>query len=417
MFQAFDNILSALELLPNEVFEMILKNLDGHDLKNLRMTSSNLCEKTTSMAAIFKDWCFQASRTIPFDLMADTSKKFRVKAIKDEDNTSDLIKRFVSRFSGLRINFRGVLLNNLERKPAAFLNVTSLDLENVTFSVEALLVLAPQLENLRLVNIKKELDISSVDKDSKAFSKLKNLKLENIQIDLTKILTNCCKTLESFELNDVNLSDDLEEELSSLTYLSLTHYIEYDGSELCLGNLLSKCSRSLRTLRLEIIGKVDFSKLLKQPMNITTLKIRNVNGGQNFEKFLNKCPLIQNLFLGDYRAKEELNKVVLKDLTNLDFTSCNAKCINGFLKYASSSLKTLHFNSYYALELQDLEIPVIPKLDTFSHLLGNKDQDLVSKLFPTNVQVIFYSLKLRLICFHTQNFRMHLSCSIKSHNF
>ena len=377
----------------------------------MRVATLNLCEKTTSMAAIFKDWCFQASRTIPFDLMADTSKKFRVKAIKDEDNTSDLIKRFVSRFSGLRINFRGVLLNNLERKPAAFLNVTSLDLENVTFSVEALLVLAPQLENLRMVNTynyKQSFDISSVDKDSKAFSKLKNLNLENIQIDLTKILTNCCNTLESLDLEDLGgiiLSDDLEEELSSLTYLSLNiDFNDYVG----LSKLLSKCSGSLRTLKLKINNSgsfaMDFSKLLKQTLNITTLEIESFADGENIEKFVNECPLVQNLFLSYYRAKEELNKVFLKDLINLEFYDCNDKCMNGFLKYASTSLKTLHFKYCSTRELQDLDIPVIPKLDTVSHSPGNIVQGLLSKLFPTNVQVIFYSVKLRLICVHSQMF-------------
>ena len=38
IFQLSD-IVSALELLPNEVYEMILKELGGGDHKNLRITS------------------------------------------------------------------------------------------------------------------------------------------------------------------------------------------------------------------------------------------------------------------------------------------------------------------------------------------------------------------------------------------
>ena len=38
IFQLSD-IVSALELLPNEVYEMILKGLGGGDHKNLRITS------------------------------------------------------------------------------------------------------------------------------------------------------------------------------------------------------------------------------------------------------------------------------------------------------------------------------------------------------------------------------------------
>jgi hypothetical protein len=268
-------------------------------------------------------------------------------------------------------------------------------------------VLAPQLENLRLVNMKKELDISSVDKDSKAFSKLKNLKLENIQIDLTKILTNSCNTLESLELYDVEFSDNLEEELSCLTYISITYEFgdfEYNGVELSLSKLLSNCSQSLRTLKLVIDNNgfpIDFSKLLKQPMNITTLKIEIIDEGQNFEKFLNKCPLIQNLFLGDYSAKEELNKIVLKDLINLKFHLCNAKCMNGFLKYASTSLKTLQF-SCFTHQFQELEIPLIPKLDTVLDTLGIIEIEEITKLFPTNVQVMLHSIRLRLIFIFTK---------------
>ena len=38
LFQLSDFV-SDLELLPNEVYEMILKDLAGQDKKNLRMTS------------------------------------------------------------------------------------------------------------------------------------------------------------------------------------------------------------------------------------------------------------------------------------------------------------------------------------------------------------------------------------------
>ena len=337
---------------------------------------------------MFKAWYFQASRSISSEITSDTTKNFRVHAIKTKppiDHTSQLIKASAHRISSMTINFKGVLLNNLERKPAQFSILTSLDLDSVTFSTETLLLLAPQLLNLRLAHMKNHFDISSVDNESKAFSKLKNIKFNNVVIDMKTILTKCCHTLESLDLHPLTLSDALDEELTSLKCLSI--YPEPEDSHHFMSNLLSKCSGSLRTMRLEIpyVKGIDFSTLLKENMKITTLEI--VYQRCNIEKFLNKCPLIQHLYLKYFWS--ELPGVVLNDLLKLVLVECESSFMYSFLKNVPS-LKTLHLSNSntYLYTLGEIDISVIPKLDTV-WISNRAEIGHVLKLFPRNVKVMF----------------------------
>ena len=336
------------------------------------------------MAPIFKDWCFEASRRISQDFIWDTNKKIRIHALKTKrpiDFTKPLLNGFSNRISSMRIDFKGVLLNNLERKPAGFSNLTSLDLESVKFSNDSLLMLAPQLEKLRLAYMKKqEFDLSSINSESMAFSKLRNLILIDIHIDLKKILTKCCHTLKSMELIGFHLNT-LEQELTCLNYLSIS---PGRGVSDQMSNLLTKCSGSLRTLKLDFFETelINLSSLLKQTMKITTLVMEYE--GDNLDQFLSKCPQVQNLTLRSYR--KAIDDVVLKDLRKLNFDYCQFEFVISFLKNASS-LKTLYLANLHSV--QDLEFPVIPELDTVWIYYGSRtEMEQVSKLFPNNVQVM-----------------------------
>ena len=243
----------------------------------------------------------------------------------------------------------------------------------------------------------------SVDKDSDCFIELKTLKIEgNIEIDLTKVLTKCCKTLVHLELNP-NVDDcyrlELQHQLQSLNYLSISFSCRFDETN--VKNLLSKCSGSLRTLKLVLYyktDKTDYSVLLEQTLKITTLEIESDEG--DIEKFLNKCPLIQNLTLNGH--KKEVGRIILKDLRKLEFVDCSAGCVTSLLKTVSNSpLKSLHF-SYSGLSG---DMPVIPELDSvwLNHAFSYRRNDIetavdqLAKLFPKNVQV---NLIMR-VCFIT----------------
>ena len=61
--------------------------------------------------------------------------------------------------------------------------------------------------------------------------------------------------------------------------------------------------------------QTDYSVLLEQTLKITTLEMESDEG--DIEKFLNKCPLIQNLTLNGH--KKEVGRIILKDLRKLEF--------------------------------------------------------------------------------------------------
>jgi hypothetical protein len=277
------------------------------------------------MAPMFKNWCFEADKGTQPDFVLKADKNLCVSVLEDRsavDPVTNLMNGYSHRITSIKMDVeRGNLLKYLDKEPSKFSNLTSLDLESVFIEDDALLVLAPNLENLRLADNSMgdiEYDISSVDEDSKCFTKLKTLSLRNIKIDLDKILSKCCNTLES-----LNLSYDmvylplvnLDKELSTLNNLSIT--VRYNDSANPVRNLLSKCSKGLKNLKFFDFGKCfDLSSLLEETLKITTLELKS-NSVDGLTLFLNKCPFIQNLTLLGFR--EEGNILVLKDLRKLKY--------------------------------------------------------------------------------------------------
>ena len=353
------------------------------------------------MAPIYKDWCFEAIKGTQPNFILKSDKKFVVSVLSDSsvvDPTTNLVDSYLDRILSIRIDLDGILMNSLNRKPSRFKHLTSLDLESVEFWNESLLMLAPQIENLRLAYIQSkepfidfeeysEFDISSVDENSMCFTKLKTLTLWNIQIDVKKILTKCCNILVYLELDPLNVLDNLEQDLTSLKHLSIDLVSPISGE--AASNLLTKCSSSLRTLKLTGFCNVqnEFLALLAQNMKITNLEIESQYG--NFEKFFKKCPLIQKLKIMGH--EEKIKHIVLKDLINLELHGCKKKCITSLLKQTSKSLKTLHLTDSLD-EIMKCKLHEIPKLDTVwinydIEELGSDELDKVRKLFPTNAKV------------------------------
>ena len=351
------------------------------------------------MTPMFQVWCFDSNLGYQPDFVLQTNKNFHIcEMSKNEgkDPLSILINKSAKRITSVKAQCNTLFMFSLNRNPAKFPNVTSLDLQGVYFDNSSLLVLAPQLVNLRLSEIKalEKFDISSVDEDSACFTKLRTLSLDNVEIDVEKILSKSCKTLKCFEYSSFNEPDvvyaglvHLDEKLS-LSNLSITLYEIHDGEP--LRNLLSKCSESLKTLTLILCEcKVDFSSLLTQPMKITELKISEDGvDEEGIEIFLNKCSLVHDLTLDEFVKK--FNVFVTKNLRKLRLDNCSSKCITSVLKQASkSSLQTLHLWHH---DTDDYEFHVIPELDTVWLEDGEIKIEEVSKLFPQNTKVyIIYS--------------------------
>ena len=268
------------------------------------------------MAPMFNGWCLDVNWGTPPEFVNNNKKKCHVKELKygSEAGRTSYLDRFAHIISGIKINKNGKLKHNLELVPSMFSHLTSIDLENISFKNEVLLVLAPQLENLRLSKMLNSVfDISHATHDS--FTKLKTLKLVDINIDLAKLLSKCFKTLEYLELSPLRSNlKNLEEELSSLGYLSVI--IDSYSPKKPVINLLSKCSESLRTLKMDFNSDImiDFSTLLEQLMKITTFEmVTHLTSLQiDIEGFLNKCPLIQKLTL--HRYQMEVNDQHLKTI-------------------------------------------------------------------------------------------------------
>jgi hypothetical protein len=346
------------------------------------------------MAPMFKDWCFEANKGTQTDFILNREKNFHVSDLRNSsnvDSTSNLMSRYTHRISGIKIDLKGELLRYLKKYPSDFKQLTSLDLHNVDFKNNSLLILAPQLEYLRLSNMKNpEFDISSVDENSKCFTKLKTLKLLDGKINVIKILTQCSKTLEYLEFRNYGdriLDTYLEEirnDFPSLKYLYIT--LTYFECVNLARVLLSKCHKNLRTLNLNArFTEIDLSNLFEQPMNITTLEVDMDRG--NFGNLLNKCPKVQNLVINGY--DKEIKEFVLKDLNNLGLVRCRPQCTASVLKQASkSSLKTLYF--FY--QNSGCEFPVIPELEVVRIGVGldSLEYNEVFKLFPQEAKVIFH---------------------------
>ena len=329
---------------------------------------------------MFNTWCFDPHLGDDPDLHLHTDKKLCVKELRKRSNgalISTLTNKYAHRISSIRIDFEGAFFNSfirtLQYDPLRdFEHVTSLDLEAVPFHNDFLLMLAPNLEYLRLLNIKRGHDIYEdyqiipfVDDESTCYTKIKTLILDDDNM-MNVILRKCCNSLEYLECyNKFSLEFvDVEKELSCIKHLSI--YTDDNCVDIpSVRSLISKCSGSLNTLKLEYLeGMIDFSQLLEQTLKITTL-VLDVNGAEEeIDKgtavFLRKCPLIQNLTLIGFT--QELGEFVLKDLQKLELLWCNSGCVNSILKQVSrSSLKTLHIENCWE---EGIEFIVITELDT-----------------------------------------------------
>lgn len=363
------------------------------------------------MASIFHGWCFQVDKGIQPDfVLKDDGKNFQVNDLRFNyygDTTYHLLKTYTKRISSIKIEKEGVLLNHLSRNPSHFLILTSLDLQSVEFDKDSLLILAPQLETLRLAYLRNsEIDISSVDEDSQCFSRLKTLIVWNMEIDVKKILSKCCNKLKHLELINVRLSDsldNLEYELSSLIYLYFA--MNSEDTVHSIRNLLSKCCRSLRTLKLSLHRNcTDMSTLLEQTTKIKELEI-SMTSIKNIADFLGKCPLVQKLSFHDVDFHKKVKVFVLRDLINLELYDCNAKFMSKILKHSSKhSLRTVVINVYWTPEeVFECKFPEISMLDrVVVHLhyvdvyedddenyegIQKQALDKVIKLFPRGVEV------------------------------
>ena len=352
------------------------------------------------MASMFHNWRFEANRGIQPEFILKDDKNFHLSALnrnKEICPTTNLMN-YKHRILSIIIDFEGLLLCNIRKDPSGFSNLTSLELESVIFDQNSLLILAPNLEYLRLSGITscEVFDFSSVDEESKCFTKLRTFIAERnyMEIDIKKILSKCCYTLKLLKLSPLKLShglEDLTQEFSLLNQLTITTCDHLSNAP--LRNLLSKCSGSLKTLDLTSFSdNLDFSTILVQTMNITTLEIFQ---GKGIELFLNKCPLIQKLYLDV--CEEEFSEIKLIDLTNLELVSCGTKTMESvFNQTFKCSLKTVNITNG-AQEILQCNFPVILNLDKVlvdvhyqcwsSEDLKKKALDNVVKLFPDDSKV------------------------------
>ena len=346
------------------------------------------------MSPMFKSWGFAVIRGPQPDFVLKDDKKFCVSVLKNhyDDPMLILVDKYLHRFSSIKLDLPGVLLSRLKWCSANFTNLTSLDLASVHFDNASLLVLAPQLENLRLNNIENVFDVSTVNEESKCFTRLKTLELiyTNV-IDAKKILSKSSKTLECLVCDTVQQNygfNDLVVELSSLKKLLI-----YIDDEMSARNLISKCSGSLRTLELmDIFGAlpINLCSLLVQSMSITTLVIEPTLG-TNVEILLSKCPLIQNLSILFYDS--ELKEVFLNDLKELKLFECGDVCmtsaVNNIFKTSKASVKILHLETEDKIECEFTEIPGMDTVWCSRKDMGSEELVKILNLFPRKSEVIF----------------------------
>jgi hypothetical protein len=216
-------------------------------------------------------------------------------------------------------------------------------------------------------------------------------------------MTKCCKTLEYLESYDVNSKEfeELEEDLTALKCLNIA---ATNPAYKSIRNMLLKAGANMRTLKIQLYRdfsnrEFEFSSLLEQELNITTLDIES--DGLNIDEFLKKCPYIQTMTISGNCGK--IKDVILKDLKKLTFEACNAACISNVLKHLSKTLVsvtlTCYFETLYTInELRKEEIPVLQKLDTllitgYKHAIAPEAINYIPKFFPKNSQVtdIIYS--------------------------
>ena len=365
---------------------------------------SRLYHKTKSLAPMYENWCFDATKGTPPDFVLKTNRNCCVYALNfelpidtndAEDTAANLINRYAHRISSIKVKRLPKLMNSMKcMKPTEYPHLTSLDLKQVEFDNDSLLLLAPQLEHLSLVYMDNEFDISTVDEQSKCFTKLKTLKIVDTMIDGAKVLSKCSNKLEYLELDSLSGLELTELEFSHLEHLSILFCIEYDGES--LKNLLSKCCSSLKTLMLSFmeIEEIGLHTLLEQTMNITTLELEFESGLEDgIDIFLNKCPLLQTLTISGYCM--DINGLILKDLTTLKLDWCESKCITSILNQSSKYfLKTVDLNLSLKV-IMECQFPVISTLDKIlvkdsAQGRGIRKKPVlkkIMKLFPSDLEV------------------------------
>ena len=362
----------------------------------------------------YKYWCFNASRGTPPNFVLNSDKKFCTKILDydehyDRSNLTKIgisINRFADRISSLKIDVglgairEKKLLDRLRSmKPVGFSNLTTLDVETCNFDNISLLQLAPQLENLRLFCVNTDFDLSTVRKNDNCFTKLKSLDIDLCELDVSKILTKSCKTLEHLKLGQGECRNikKLRNNFSNLKSLE----VNASYAEKPVKDLLSKSGGSLKSLKLALneyndVNLIDFSTLLDQSTNITTLNI--CPGKNSIDNFLKNCSDVQNLtFTYCYG---EIKDFVMKNLTRVEFVRCDAFCISSVLKQLSKScVRTLDFNckekEHGEIDLTSLnefkscEFSVIEKLDTvyFSYINDPEIINKVHQLLPPEAKV------------------------------
>lgn len=235
------------------------------------------------MDPMFDEICYTPTKGYPPDFILGTENDIRI-CIRPDDippikSLSNMIMRFAHRISSLEIDetYSGSdsLMEYLpEMRPLEFKHLTSLHLDNQTLD-NSLMLLAPQLKTLSLECVRFDPE-PSVDLHDMSFTKLKKLVLVHSCIqDVSKILIKSCRTLEYLELDQiVTWLDDVKPELPALKVMKVALL---DGHVKSTRGLVSKSSRSLRSLTLLVQNKTDiFSTLVEINSNlkITSLEIR-----------------------------------------------------------------------------------------------------------------------------------------------
>jgi hypothetical protein len=120
---------------------------------------------------MFYDWCFEVTRNNLPDFILKSDKKFHIWVGENEvDGNCLLINRFSHRISSIQMDSFKFMMNFLEdMKPYEFPHLTTLDFEFTSLENKSLLLLAPQLQNLRLVYMQNYdgFDLTSVDEASR----------------------------------------------------------------------------------------------------------------------------------------------------------------------------------------------------------------------------------------------------------
>lgn len=310
------------------------------------------------MDSMFDEWCVDASSKQPLpDFVLNSDKKMYVLVKKTPLDRKESINNFLmtysQRISGVSLGELchgeyedGIILSFQKPlefiRPVEFPNLISLELMCGSFDSQTFAKLAPQLEYLTLNGVS-----LSPNDFSENFTNIKYLCFKDSYYSISNILMKCGSSLEhlQFEYLYNHISDfmGLTDQLKSLKRLEIELHGELEFGEYVqqIRTLLSKVSGTLTNLSINFHTDVDFSRLLLNKMVINTLKleVRSSEIYTNIANFLNDCPLIQKLVLCNY--EKEIEKLELRNLTDLTLSGCNYICMLSVLKQMST-LRTLN---------------------------------------------------------------------------